>query len=452
MADIRNRMLLDSKDFNKSLKDSQGQAKGFQGVISKIGPAVAGAFAIGAIMKAAGAVKRFAMEVITLGSTVSDMSTQIGISVTEFEALGLAARNAGAEDNHLVNALTKLRAEMGKAIRGEETSIKKFEQMGIAVDDLVRLNPAQIFEKMGQSMGSSNDDATKFAAVVDLIGQRNAPRLIEVLQTLSSKTLVDLQTESANAWQSMGDHSAKQLDRAADAIQRFQRSVKVVGAIILTSLIDVWDKLTTSPIERQQKAIEATRRKAESVRQQALAKEAADAQRITKAQEGLADKQAKAAADRQKKELDSLSNAEKLAKLQAKEAKINEEIQKLQKGSVDEQLEAISKEEELLGITEERRDVEAAIVEEREKAAEAAEKLKYDSAKNELSGLKDKFQTHGNTGVDSATRIGGGGWGNLFALGKEKDVQTDLLRKQNDILRKLPDSIASKLRVEMGLR
>lgn len=48
-SDIRYKQVLDNSQFKKGLKDSQGATSQFSSVISKIGPMIAGAFAVGAI-------------------------------------------------------------------------------------------------------------------------------------------------------------------------------------------------------------------------------------------------------------------------------------------------------------------------------------------------------------------------------------------------------------------
>lgn len=230
-AEIKGRVSMDSAGVEVGLSRARQSAQAFQTRIKSVGAGIAAAFTIGAITK-------FAAEVINLGSKLSDMAFATGLSAEEFQALSVAARNAGASEDQLTNSLSRLKTAQGRVIEGDKTMIEAFEKLGISQQDVINLDIPELFEAMAKGLTKSNNGALEFSAVSELIGQRNAPKLLEALNEVANEGLAGMTKKAKEGGQVMDDELIEKMDKAADAMQALKRGVQVAFASIIAKVYD----------------------------------------------------------------------------------------------------------------------------------------------------------------------------------------------------------------------
>jgi len=235
-AEIKGRVSMDGSGVAVGLARAQQGGQAFREKMLGVGKAIAGAFAVRAIAN-------FAREVVDLGSKISDMAYMTGLSTDQFQALGVAARRAGASEEQLTNALTKLKAAQGEVIGGNKTMIEAFGKLGISAEQVVRMDLPDLFKAVADGLTQSNNSAMQFNATGEILGMRNAPRLTEALNQLSREgfgSLIESGKQSGEIWE---EDVIKKMDEVSDRLGKLKRVFQGFFADIMTWALDAVDAL-----------------------------------------------------------------------------------------------------------------------------------------------------------------------------------------------------------------
>lgn len=181
---------------------------------------VFGAFGVGLTAQAFVQLGRSAIQ---YGSEVSDAATATGVGIEQLQALNFAAEQAGAGADKMTQALIKANKSGYDAARGLSTTTEALDRLGIKVQDYVRLTPEKRLEALSVAMVGAKDQTSATGAVMDLLGTRNAPKLMEVLQNLAKEGVDPLTDRLRAMGQIMDEYTVRRLDEAGDAIERFKR-------------------------------------------------------------------------------------------------------------------------------------------------------------------------------------------------------------------------------------
>jgi hypothetical protein len=221
MAQIRVTSKLDSKGYKKGIDEMKRENKRFGGGLSGIASKLKAAFAVAVIIKFARALGRAVGNLVQFGSKLSDMAAQTGIAVDQFQRLQRAVRDAGGESQHLVNALTRLRDAQGEVITGDKTMTDAFTALGLSAEDVVNMDIDQLFVSISKALTDSGNAAEQFTAITDIIGQRNAPKLLEAMNAAAGGI------EKLNdGLYTMSNENAQALDIIADKWANLGNNIK----------------------------------------------------------------------------------------------------------------------------------------------------------------------------------------------------------------------------------
>lgn len=200
----------------------------------------------------ASAFIRLSKDAIEYGSSLTDAAAATRVGVEEYQVLAYAAQDAGASMDKVTTALARIQKATNDASNGLSTYTRAFDALGINVDEFRQLSPDRQFEVLGRAMVSSSDQARAYASVLDIIGSRNAPRLMEVLQRLGTDGFDEIERAAREAGQVMNEFTAQQLDAAADSLERFNTRVKVASGTIVKFWMDLFEG--ENPVEEQVQA------------------------------------------------------------------------------------------------------------------------------------------------------------------------------------------------------
>lgn len=223
MGELRTRATLDNRRFKAGVDGMERSVNGLSKNIGRLKGIIGTAFAVGGITA-------FARSVADLGSEISDMVTQTGVGARSLQGLLHATRLAGAEQQKMVMALSQVRDAMGAVLSGGEGSQqlqKAFSELGLSMSDLASMNTDQVLERMAVGFVKADRSAQSFSALVDLIGRRNAPQLIEVLNKLASDGLDGVAKSAEAAGQVMDEKFLQKLDEMSDKMNEIGRRVKI---------------------------------------------------------------------------------------------------------------------------------------------------------------------------------------------------------------------------------
>ena len=226
-ADIQADIDLDSSGFRKGIKKSQRSVKNFvDGAIKQFG-LLAGAAGIGSLTRSA----------INLGSYLSDVAESTGFATEQFQVFRGALIDAGGNAESMEKAILLMQKAVVQGSEGLTTYKRAFERLGLSVDQLKSMRPEQQFEMIAKSIASAEDQQEALTAAIEIFGQRNAPRLIEVFKRLDKDGYGKMAKDIEKAYGLMDTETQKKLDAASDRIDRFKNKVTIMTGTVLTYVV-----------------------------------------------------------------------------------------------------------------------------------------------------------------------------------------------------------------------
>jgi hypothetical protein len=147
---------------SKSASSAAGSLRVLVGI--EVGTRLAAAFT-----SAARAAVDMASRVTQSIAAMDDLSQRTGVSTDALQGFQVAADLAGVQN--LEGALQKVSVVLGDAAAGSATAQKAFANIGLSVDDLLKLSPEDQFRAVAAAIGDIQGPAAQAAAAVDLFGK-----------------------------------------------------------------------------------------------------------------------------------------------------------------------------------------------------------------------------------------------------------------------------------------
>lgn len=220
MAEVRIKSNLDSSGFRAGMAGMKKEVKGFGGQLGQMKGIIAGAFGAGAIIA-------LGRSVLQLGSTLSDLATQSGLTTDELQALEIAAIRAGTAPEKIRTVFSKISVVLGQAKSGMKTYVDLFDKIGISQEEVARLDTAGAFELIAKKMAVATQGSVEYGAALEILGTRSGAQLIEVLREVADIGLQGMIDKSKEAGQIMDAELIQKLDELEDKLQLTARQVKV---------------------------------------------------------------------------------------------------------------------------------------------------------------------------------------------------------------------------------
>jgi hypothetical protein len=228
-AEIQSKIDLNNKPFNSKLRQTEGR-------LSKFGRSVAKVSARLAKMGFGAAAAGFALlsrNAIQLGSYLSDVATSTGFATEQFQVFRGALIDAGGKAESMEKAILLMNKAIVQGDEGMTTYTRAFDRLGLNVTQLRAMRPEEAFEVIGKSIAGATDQQGSLIAAIEIFGQRNAPRLIEVFKRLDSEGYGKMAKDIEKAYGIMDAETQAALDKAADRIERFKSKATIfVGELI----------------------------------------------------------------------------------------------------------------------------------------------------------------------------------------------------------------------------
>ena len=233
------RLSLDNSPYKQGLAEANAAMDKFSANIGHglkdLGKVFAGAFAFEKII---GGFERSISE----GAKFADLATRFGISASSIQKLGNAASLSGASVEDVASAMNKLAKNAGSAIGGNQKLQQTFQEIGLSVDDLIKMTPEQLFLKLSEAVHSGSLGSRDFAIAMELAG-KNAGVLMEVLR--SGPEDIEHVGKSMGV---MSDETTESLKKAEDAIKKFNTIATVGFGTVLAAFMDIVAALKENPL------------------------------------------------------------------------------------------------------------------------------------------------------------------------------------------------------------
>ena len=173
--DIIIRMGMDATVFNRGLQTAKVQAKALNSALGGLGMAVSAA-----------GLAAMAAKAVEFGSTISDLSTRLGISTDALQEFDFAAKMSGSSLDEFVGGLQKLAKAQADALGGNEETINSFAALGVSVEDLKTKRIEDIFKQIGRSVRDASDVQLVMADAMKVLGKASGPILAAMRNDLEA--------------------------------------------------------------------------------------------------------------------------------------------------------------------------------------------------------------------------------------------------------------------------
>jgi len=220
---------LDSKAFQTGLNSAQnGLSKFSKGVVK-----VSNRLAKMGLASASAGFLLLSRRAIQLGSELSDIATNTGFATEEFQVFRGALIDAGGSAKSMEKAITIMQKAVVQGSEGLTTYTRAFERLGLNVDDLRKMKPEDQFQAIGKAIAGAEDQQGALTSAIEIFGQKNAGRLIEVFKRLDKEGYGKMAEDIRKAYGIMDEETQAALDKAADTIERFKNKATIfVGELI----------------------------------------------------------------------------------------------------------------------------------------------------------------------------------------------------------------------------
>lgn len=223
---------LDGKGFKAGIKGSEKDLESFKGKMASVRKALAGAFSVAIVAK-------FAKSVIDLGSKISDIAGQTGMSVESWQVFSRVASDAGIKVEQIQNAMLKLRQSQDSAIASGGIMEKSFASLGLSIEQVASMRVDELFEAISDAIVLSNHGAEEMRAITTIIGEDNAPKMLEIFNRIGTEGIAKINEGLAETSSLMTNLEAQKLDLFADRMEQWGDTSKKVGSQIGFAFADV---------------------------------------------------------------------------------------------------------------------------------------------------------------------------------------------------------------------
>lgn len=199
------------QDLSKHAKSAGNNLGTMASLASKVGPALAATFSIGAVVN-------FGREIVNTAGHFQDLNDQTGISLRRLQGLDLVLGDAGLSVDDMVAGVEQLSKRL---VGGDQGAVKALERLGLSAATLQASGADEAMIKIAEAAAKIPSPMEKSALLMEILGKSGAK--IGRIATEDFGKLIEA-AEKSNAVLSDGVIAAA--DRFDDAWTRAIKSVK----------------------------------------------------------------------------------------------------------------------------------------------------------------------------------------------------------------------------------
>jgi hypothetical protein len=179
---------------------------------------------------------------IDYADQVQDMAEATGLSASAFQALSVAAKEAGSSQEQMIAIMMKIKSAQAD-IGSNKANQGYFSNMGLSVEAVKKAQPAQLLQAIADRMKQAGGAADVFG----LMGERLGPRVEQVLKKISDVRLDGLVKSMQEAGQVMSDLDVQRLSEAKDSLDRLGTSITIAVGGNIGDWQSMYDRSKESP-------------------------------------------------------------------------------------------------------------------------------------------------------------------------------------------------------------
>lgn len=183
----------------------------------------------------------FAIDTVREFGMVADQVEKSGLNAEQFQSLAFAAQQSGVSMQTLAKATRQLRTDMAEAAAGNAEQMRKFEALGITMEQLKSGNAQAVFVALANAMSGAATESEKLTIATGFFGDKVGNEILPMLGDV-----LKLQKDIANA-PIVDAATLKMLDEYNDKIDKMIAKFKVAVAQYFR-FVDIIEKYTPQGI------------------------------------------------------------------------------------------------------------------------------------------------------------------------------------------------------------
>lgn len=187
-----------------------------------VGVAAAGAAAFAGLTVAAAGVRN----ALNIGSTLSDVASQTGLTAGRVMLLQEAFRQAGLGADQVGPAVNRLQRAIVEGGQGLKTYTRAFDSLGLSISDLQGMSPEQQFDAVGSALAGMTDPAARAAAAMQIFGRSGG----QLLTLFGDGGVLGSAADTLGNQASIMDRNSAVFDRTSDLLNA--TSTKLQGVFV----------------------------------------------------------------------------------------------------------------------------------------------------------------------------------------------------------------------------
>lgn len=117
------------------------------------------------------ALGRLALSSVDAADKVGDLAERYQISAESLQLAGALVEESGGSMEDAAASIGKLKKAMNEAIHGGKEQAAAFAGVGLSINELKRMRPEQVMERMADAFKGSEKDMAKQAVLLELMGK-----------------------------------------------------------------------------------------------------------------------------------------------------------------------------------------------------------------------------------------------------------------------------------------
>lgn len=212
--------------------------------------AAAAVAAVGAAVAASAiALGNMTLDASALADELMTMSSVTGLSTDTLQELNYAAELVDVSTDTITGSMTRLVRQMGSAADGSESTMEKFEELGIAITDSngELRDSEEVFWEAIDALGEISNETERDAAAMELFG-RSARELNPLIEAGSDR-MADLADEAHEVGYVMDSETLDAFGNLDDNMQRLNNGATAAKNALGSILLPVLTELSGSGVD-----------------------------------------------------------------------------------------------------------------------------------------------------------------------------------------------------------
>jgi hypothetical protein len=178
--------------------------------------------------------KEFYMEALEAGENINKVSERLGVATDELQKFQYAASLTGSSAENMNSALQFMDRNLSKAGDGNKVVVETLSKLGLSMDKLVTMRPADQFLAIADAISKVKDPADRMRSSLEIFG-RGAGDLVPLMK-LGADGIRELGTQAENLGAILGGEDLNALEEAKDAFEKLEIVSKAAASRMIASV------------------------------------------------------------------------------------------------------------------------------------------------------------------------------------------------------------------------